>query len=843
MKLNKVLAGLSALSIAASMVSVIPASAVVQGYEPKIVEITGLNDAYDFRDLHTKAIEVRTSLDGSGYAHTEIVASQDFEIMTDRLYLGSVMYPDIMDAVIVSYGEGKECSKDLVQSVSKPLEGYTEERYELYYYPIEHKIKAGEELLVLDYVLDESAYSCATDTLTTGGIELFGYNYTYEYYADSYDNELYFTDLYATTQSIDTWTPAGKYRQDNLSSDVREYYGFLSNVVADNETSFNNAVEFGMEYMSDNSLVITATTKKNLSAEAILDFGGIWFDDSQVDVVVTRGIETLKEYDPVNNDDVFNSKFNLKKEVNGGYQSGTKTFKITLTPKSTVTNYAYCIAGAGFLINDGIIVNPDYDRAGAKPLLIEDDTPTKIAMLTEKGDIANGSTYYDNVVTYTIEVYSDDWIVVTGSIDKSLEVDPAFDVDLGSFAYDMSSLESELISQSPALLSPDDTDTLNAEFIPYYNLTKRPTVSSRMHYVAENGIVPAGNIFMIRFKPTTTGNIPFVLAGYDNFIEANVSGRYTVKNAGNTNEWASPLYEFNKNNHQVAGDGSEVVFSNDTFGLAVQNGLAYGNGINYDYKLNSDGSIDVVAKVVNKIELETNDVVDFGILAYNNNFGIEWLNGRDKLTVATEPVNGRYTEKTDVGFINSALSIKYDPAGSVINPTDNLFAFRIYPKNGISQIINSNLIFDFFGIYMSSKVTPVEDGYSYYTRYVEYLDAKDWTTPVYTAFAEKQPTPEEPTEPPTEEPTTEPTEEPTTEEPTTEPLSVTKVGDVNLDGETDILDVIYINKTIFGKAQMTAQGVVNSDANNDHRPDATDSLQIMKLIVELITEDEFFFSE
>ncbi len=58
-------------------------------------------------------------------------------------------------------------------------------------------------------------------------------------------------------------------------------------------------------------------------------------------------------------------------------------------------------------------------------------------------------------------------------------------------------------------------------------------------------------------------------------------------------------------------------------------------------------------------------------------------------------------------------------------------------------------------------------------------------------------------------------------------------GDVNTDGYVNIMDVIYINKAIYGKASLNSEQLHASDINENGFPDATDSLSIMKHILKL----------
>ncbi|MBR1554468.1 MAG: hypothetical protein IJ644_03620, partial [Oscillospiraceae bacterium] len=72
---------------------------------------------------------------------------------------------------------------------------------------------------------------------------------------------------------------------------------------------------------------------------------------------------------------------------------------------------------------------------------------------------------------------------------------------------------------------------------------------------------------------------------------------------------------------------------------------------------------------------------------------------------------------------------------------------------------------------------------------------------------------------------------------TSEPVSTDILwGDVDCSGEVDILDVITLNKAILGKETLSAQGEKNADVDQSGKPDSTDALNIMKLIVQIYTQ-------
>ena len=64
-------------------------------------------------------------------------------------------------------------------------------------------------------------------------------------------------------------------------------------------------------------------------------------------------------------------------------------------------------------------------------------------------------------------------------------------------------------------------------------------------------------------------------------------------------------------------------------------------------------------------------------------------------------------------------------------------------------------------------------------------------------------------------------------------------GDADCSGKVDILDVITVNRAILGKESLSSKGLLNADVNQNDKPDSTDSLSIMKLIVGLLKTENF----
>lgn len=64
-------------------------------------------------------------------------------------------------------------------------------------------------------------------------------------------------------------------------------------------------------------------------------------------------------------------------------------------------------------------------------------------------------------------------------------------------------------------------------------------------------------------------------------------------------------------------------------------------------------------------------------------------------------------------------------------------------------------------------------------------------------------------------------------------------GDANVDGSVDILDVIKLNKFLLGNDKLTDEGKANADVDANKAIDTTDSLNILKCVVEMIEQSSF----
>jgi len=109
---------------------------------------------------------------------------------------------------------------------------------------------------------------------------------------------------------------------------------------------------------------------------------------------------------------------------------------------------------------------------------------------------------------------------------------------------------------------------------------------------------------------------------------------------------------------------------------------------------------------------------------------------------------------------------------------------------------------------------------------------------------------EEPSDTPSEQPSDKPTDAPSeqpsdtpSDQPTDTPVKPgdgkTMYGDANCDGNVDIMDVIATNKQLLGTGSLTEQGKINADVDLQNGVDTTDSLNILKCVVELIEQSSF----
>ena len=71
---------------------------------------------------------------------------------------------------------------------------------------------------------------------------------------------------------------------------------------------------------------------------------------------------------------------------------------------------------------------------------------------------------------------------------------------------------------------------------------------------------------------------------------------------------------------------------------------------------------------------------------------------------------------------------------------------------------------------------------------------------------------------------------------TAKPSAETAYGDVDLDNEVGLLDVLTLNRNLLLGEKMSAQAITNADVDLDGKPTSVDALNILKFTIGLITE-------
>ena len=72
--------------------------------------------------------------------------------------------------------------------------------------------------------------------------------------------------------------------------------------------------------------------------------------------------------------------------------------------------------------------------------------------------------------------------------------------------------------------------------------------------------------------------------------------------------------------------------------------------------------------------------------------------------------------------------------------------------------------------------------------------------------------------------------------PTTPSTGDVTYGDVNCDGDVNLLDVLALNRNLLTGEAITDQGKVNADVDLDGKPTAVDALNILKYTINLVKE-------
>ena len=192
---------------------------------------------------------------------------------------------------------------------------------------------------------------------------------------------------------------------------------------------------------------------------------------------------------------------------------------------------------------------------------------------------------------------------------------------------------------------------------------------------------------------------------------------------------------------------------------------------------------------------------------------------------------------TDCQFANfdTDAAVSYIPSGDYILHTDTSKLASYFETYGgtmdETKVVNGTTSAD--GTPVQPSETPSEDPTEAPTQAPSETPSEQ-PSDKPTETPSEQPS-DKPTETPSEQPSDKPTETPS-EQPSENPVAAGKYGDVTGDGAIDIMDVIALNKYILGSMKLDAQAKANADVDTNGTVDSTDSLNILKYVVELVTE-------
>ncbi|MDE5754082.1 MAG: DUF5620 domain-containing protein [Oscillospiraceae bacterium] len=100
--------------------------------------------------------------------------------------------------------------------------------------------------------------------------------------------------------------------------------------------------------------------------------------------------------------------------------------------------------------------------------------------------------------------------------------------------------------------------------------------------------------------------------------------------------------------------------------------------------------------------------------------------------------------------------------------------------------------------------------------------------------------PEESTTEPATDPTTEPATDPATDGNDMSNLPEANLwGDADCSGEVDIIDVVIMNRAFVGIETITPQGRANADVDKDLKISLSDSMNVLRLLVDLLSQADF----
>lgn len=802
MKINRVLAGISALSIATSMLSLMPVSAFNGGMLFPVEETLDLNaigfDGKGITDYNS--IILSTSTNTEGELSSTLVATDGVELDTNKLFLGVV---DLSEKISVEFS-GDDITTLVLDEYVKDGLKHTATAY--FYNSDERFISEGTELLSLSYTLDESLLTGLPESYHEIDFEAFGYTFTVPYSHNEIEG-LFFTGVGRVTG--DPYVDGLPVQQFDKVQRIYKLGVYADPISA--FTQLDRTHSYSYTYIAhedeDGTVYVALRIQERDALDRGVDFGKLWYNSEDVDVEVVdlfgMPATDMGYAGTLVESELFTDGLRFYTANKTDFQYDDTPLVVKMTPKAGVDSFEFVIAGHGIKANKGSFESfyldefdksraPSYDEEGIQVL----------SVLTENGGATHKDTYMDDAIEYKILTTSNNRVKITATAKKDFPIAVDEPYYLGSFVIpnNVASLDNSWFADEVyAFADIDSTD----KYIPYGDFEIIPD-RELVYTMGNSTAVPAGTLLweteIYPAMPET--GYPFILAGYDNYVKANDPlgpSEFIVYNAGHSNDWASAYAIYLMNIGESPLDG--VVFNKRVDGIVAQNEIAYTNSLKYNYKLHANGVFEITGIVTNPIKLAEDMPAELGKLMVNKDYHIDFEYDKKLLDLNSTAFN-----EVMYPYAEDAIVFHCKPVQNVISTTDNLFTITFTPR----EIYTNEAVFDFFGTHVKIVRTGTqEEGYSYSLETLTTTNPNEFTLPAYTDTVKV-------------------------------PDFTFVAGDANLDGTTNILDVIKLNKVIFGKDIITGDGLKNADSNRDGIPDATDSLNIMKMIVHLIDETQFF---
>lgn len=258
---------------------------------------------------------------------------------------------------------------------------------------------------------------------------------------------------------------------------------------------------------------------------------------------------------------------------------------------------------------------------------------------------------------------------------------------------------------------------------------------------------------------------------YNNGVGGSGKANYMVYRCSDTASLSNLMTYYNTGKVS-ASNAPGIKVANDKFKGSLTNSLYYNS--KYYYAADTISTSGSSVKEGTVVEPSDADFMSLTVGAMGTDFHAEWRNAD--------------------GVPN--------PAGFAETPSDGTYAeLGYHMSKGLAQVSTPKISYD------GGVVTPPESSNTTESSNEQSSETTTTTVPVESTPGDTEPT---------------------------TPNGVV-YGDVNVDGSVDILDVIALNKYLLGSTSLDDAARANANVDNNKEIDSTDSLNILKCVVKMIT--------